>query len=204
MSCIILENDAYIDRYQRYTGCRVSQYLSLQLGVPVAEPINRTQLLRGDLRGDHVQIRPPWSKPEEIFLEQCARCDDCITKCQQKIIQRGRGGFPQIDFKRGFCTFCGDCVKVCGYGALAFSSNLEQLPWSLSIKIKDDCLAKNGVVCRICGERCEESAIHFQLQTGGRAKPTINLELCSGCGECFSVCPSQSVNIQPQSSEKAA
>lgn len=170
----------------------------------MSDPINRAQLLRGDLHGKHASIRPPWAKAEEIFLEQCARCDDCITRCQQRIIQRGSGGYPQVNFNRGFCTFCGDCVKACGYGALGFFPDLEQPPWSLSVEFRDDCLAMNGVVCRSCAERCEESAIRFQLQTGGRAMPVLESDQCSGCGECFSVCPTRSIHIQPHRCEFAA
>jgi len=170
----------------------------------VSEPIHRMQLLRGDLRGDRINIRPPWSKPEALFVETCTRCDYCIKSCQEKIIQPGQGGFPQIDFSQGACTFCGDCVRACRYAALSFSADPNQPPWSLSVEIKDDCLAMNGVVCRSCSERCDESAIRFQLQTGGRAQPSIDTELCNGCGDCFGICPSHSIKIRPLTPERAA
>ncbi len=127
-------------------------------------PINRMQLLRGDLRGEHIDIRPPWSKPEVLFTETCTRCDDCTKGCQEKLIRPGSGGYPTIDFSLGACTFCGDCVRACRTTALAFSVDPNQPPWSLSVEIKDNCLAMNGIVCRSCSERCDESAIHFQLQ----------------------------------------
>ncbi|MEN8167174.1 MAG: ferredoxin-type protein NapF [Pseudomonadota bacterium] len=170
----------------------------------MSDPINRAQLLRGDLHGKHASIRPPWAKAEAVFLEQCTRCDDCVRGCQKRIIQRGNGGYPQVDFTRGYCTFCGDCVKACGSGALAFFSDLEQPPWSLSVEFGDDCLAMNGVVCRSCSERCEESAIRFQLRTGGRAIPIMEPDRCSGCGDCFAVCPTRSIHIRPGRRELAA
>ncbi len=170
----------------------------------MSEPINRMQLLRGDLHGSRKQIRPPWSQPEALFIAACVRCDECLKSCQEQIIQCGAGGFPCIDFSSGACTFCGDCVRACRYAALSFSSDPNKPPWLISVEIKEDCLAMNGIVCRSCGERCDESAIGFQLQTGGRLKPSVNPELCSGCGECFSVCPSHSINIRPRAAEKAA
>jgi len=170
----------------------------------MVEAINRNQLLRGDLSGEAAPIRPPWSGPEGLFIEQCERCDDCIKFCEQNIIRRGSGGFPLIDFSKGHCTFCGDCVKACQHAALTFPENLEERPWALSIEIKDNCLSMNGIVCRICGERCEESAVRFQLQTGGRALPLPDPELCSGCGECSHVCPSFSIKIRPLQHARAA
>ncbi len=170
----------------------------------MSEPINRMQLLRGDLRGDRITIRPPWSLPEALFVETCTRCDDCLPRCQENIIQPGQGGFPRIDFSQGACTFCGDCVRACRTSALAFADDPDQAPWSLSVEIKDDCLAMNGVVCRSCSERCDESAIRFRLQTGGRAQPIVEWERCSGCGDCFRVCPSRSINLRPSASRRTA
>ncbi|RDH86421.1 MAG: ferredoxin-type protein NapF [endosymbiont of Escarpia spicata] len=166
--------------------------------------VNRTQFLRGDLRGTQSSIRPPWSKAEAEFVEKCERCDDCISECPQHIIQRGPGGFPRIDFSQGGCTFCGDCVKACTYKVLAFFNDLNQPPWPLKAVIADNCLSMQGVVCRSCGEVCDESAIRFKLEVGGKARPLLNSEDCTGCGECFAVCPSQSVTLKPQQQDQAA
>jgi ferredoxin-type protein NapF len=170
----------------------------------VSDPINRAQFLRGDLHGERLAIRPPWAKTEARFIELCSRCDDCINGCPQQIIRRGAGGYPQIDFRTGACTFCGDCVRACRHDALAFSSDPSQPAWSLKIEIKSDCLARNGVVCRSCAERCEERAIRFQLQIGGRALPEVDAAACSGCGECVGICPSGSIQLRPLAHTKAA
>ena len=170
----------------------------------MSDPINRAQFLRGDLRGERLAIRPPWAKPETFFIDLCSRCDDCIRRCPQGIVRRGAGGYPRIDFTLGPCTFCGDCVRSCRHDALAFSDDPSQPAWSLKVEIKTDCLARNGVVCRSCGERCAEQAIRFRLQTGGRALPEVDDTACSGCGECVSVCPNGSVQLRPQAYHQAA
>lgn len=170
----------------------------------MSEPIDRLQLLRGDLFGNRVSVRPPWSQPEAIFIETCVRCDECILNCSAGIIRFGVGGFPKVDFSSRGCTFCGDCVRACQTNALSFCSDPTHPPWFLSVEVGDNCLAMRGVVCRSCSERCEESAIRFRLQTGGRATPELDAGLCSGCGECISVCPTQSIKIRPAGSDRAA
>jgi ferredoxin-type protein NapF len=95
-------------------------------------------------------------------------------------------------------------VRSCRHDALAFSPDPSQPAWSLKVEIKSDCLARNGVVCRSCGERCEERAIRFRLQTRGRALPEVDASACNGCGECVGVCPSGSVQVRPQACTQAA
>ena len=165
----------------------------------MSEPINRAQFLRGDLRGEHLAIRPPWAVDEALFVARCIRCDDCINLCQSGIIRRGAGGYPQIDFRLGTCSFCGECVRTCQHQALAFPADPAQPPWSLSVEIGSACLARNGVICRSCGERCEETAIRFQLQVGGRALPAVDTALCNGCGDCLNACPTGAIRIRPRS-----
>ncbi|MCP4126472.1 MAG: 4Fe-4S dicluster domain-containing protein, partial [Gammaproteobacteria bacterium] len=59
----------------------------------------------------------------------------------------------------------------------------------------DSCLSINAVICRSCGEACDQEAIKFKLEVGGIARPLLDLEKCNGCGECFTVCPDNSVQI---------
>ena len=159
--------------------------------------IDRKQFLRGDLSGQRSPLRPPWSLAEEAFVEACERCDDCASACEEKIIRKGRGGFPEVDFTHGACTFCGDCLIACKGRALLGDVEDEASAWSLRAQIGTDCLAHKGVVCRSCGERCDTRAIRFQLQVGGAAKPELDEQLCNGCGECFAVCPTKAIRIAP-------
>ena len=82
---------------------------------------SRRQLLRGQfLQSLHSEnakiqginaIRPPWSVNEEDFTDKCTRCGDCILVCETQIIVKGDGGFPEIQFDKGECTFCQKCVN---------------------------------------------------------------------------------------------
>ncbi len=166
-----------------------------QLADASAEVINRRQLLRGDIRGSHKPQRPPWAVSEPDFIKSCTCCDACINACDERILYRGSGGYPEISFKQAGCTFCGDCLQACDTIALQASCPAPSLAWDLRAQIKTRCLSGNGIVCRACGDACDTRAIQFQLQTGGRATPAVDQSLCNGCGECFAVCPIQAVEI---------
>lgn len=51
------------------------------------------------------------------------------------------------------------------------------------------CLAVNGVACSICADPCEPRALVVRPLTGGRALPVIDIETCTGCGDCARLCP---------------
>ncbi len=185
--------------------------------------ITRMQFLRGDLKGDNVPFRPPWAIPEKYFIDFCTRCDKCIEACFDELIVKGRGGYPYIDFKRGGCDFCEDCLNVCETNALkkipatgnlsvrnnnsnkreeysetTIESDSETYlpPWHIKANIDlNNCLSMNATICRSCGESCEDEAIKFNLKLGGIAEPVLNIEACSGCGACFSVCPVQAIQL---------
>ena len=154
--------------------------------------ISRAAFLRGRINGDDAALRPPWAVAEPAFVELCTRCDACMEACPEKIIRRGRSGFPEISFRHGECSFCGDCAGACPTPAL---TQQEGRPWALTAQITAGCLAAKGVVCRVCEEQCEPRAIHFTLAAGGRATPEIDAQTCTGCGGCMAPCPSQAIEI---------
>ena len=71
----------------------------------------------------------------------------------------------------------------------------RDLPWSLAVEIAGSCLANRGVVCRSCGEACDEGAIRFRLRVGSAAEPQVEQAACTGCGYCVSVCPVQALRV---------
>ena len=163
--------------------------------------ISRRAFLRGDLQGRYHAVRPPWATGEAGFIATCTRCDECISSCPEKIIEKGQGGFPQINFKRGECTFCGDCAKACEAGVLSFDA--EAQPWQLTPSIKESCLALNRVVCRSCAEQCEQRAITFRPAPGGVSRPELHLEQCNGCGACIGPCPVAAIELNSQQENPA-
>lgn len=161
--------------------------------------LDRAQFLRGNFRGNQSRTRPPWALGEEKFLDTCSRCDDCARACPEGIIVRGSGGFPEISFARGECTFCEACVAACAPGALALvtadTPPVRRSPWNIHATISTACLSASGVTCRVCGEYCEAGAIRFALAVGGVAVPRIDADLCTGCGACVAPCPVVAVEV---------
>jgi ferredoxin-type protein NapF len=164
------------------------------MGLAVTNPARR-QFLRGDIKLRDAPIRPPWALPEERFTLVCTRCNDCADACSERLITVGSGGFPQLDFRPSGCTFCGDCVTACNPRALQGDTSDPSCAWSLMVAVDTQCLALNGVVCRTCGDVCEPRAIRFQLEIGGRARPQIDQNLCTGCGSCINPCPVQALRL---------
>ncbi|MDM8562072.1 ferredoxin-type protein NapF [Candidatus Marithioploca araucensis] len=154
--------------------------------------ISRLQFLRGDFSGKQQPLRPPWSPSETEFTTKCERCGECIKVCPEGILEKGRGGFPQVNFKRGECTFCGLCADHCPNNVLQRIENIP--PWQIKAYIETNCLAKQGVICLTCRENCELKAI--QLPLSPVAVPIVNLEECSGCGACYQICPVTAITIR--------
>lgn len=152
--------------------------------------ISRLQFLRGDFSGKQKALRPPWAPSETEFTTKCERCGECIKACPEKILEKGYGGFPQVNFKLGECTFCGICADRCSNNTLQQIEGVP--PWKRKANIEKNCLEKQGVICVICRENCELEAIEFSLSR----VPKVNIDKCNGCGACYKACPVMAITIR--------
>ena len=146
--------------------------------------INRLQFLQVDIHGKQHPLRPPWAEDEGAFLEHCNSCGACITACPEKILEKGRGGYPQINFQYGECTFCKRCVEQCPNQSL---QETRTPPWHLKAHINEKCLTQQQVICYSCRDSCEHEAILFAIAKV--SIPTIDFDKCNGCGACYQSCP---------------
>lgn len=155
--------------------------------------VSRRQFMQGDFKSRRSPQRPPWAQAEESFLDACTRCGACAPVCPTRIVVIVRG-YPEVDFKLGECTFCGACAAACRDGAL-LRADAETRPWSIKAQIADNCLAKRGVECRVCGDPCVVSAIRFSPRLGGPPVAEVDAASCTGCGACVAPCPVNAISI---------
>lgn len=160
---------------------------------PMTESTSRRNFLRGKFSARKGPLRPPWALTEDDFLNTCTRCGDCVRACPTHIIIDRDAGYPTIDFGEGECTFCGDCVSACTAGALRRKT--DQMPWLARASINKDCLARQGVECRICGDLCAGGIIRFPPLAGGIALPLLDQACCTGCGACVTTCPTRAIAV---------
>jgi len=137
-------------------------------------------------------LRPPFLRDSVDFTDLCSRCDKCIQACETGILFRGDGGFPEVNFAAGECTFCQACANVCPEPLF---DKLQSPPWGLKAQISDACLTGLGIWCQSCRDVCEPSAIRFTPSLGKPPMPTINTDACTGCGACVAPCPSKAISL---------
>jgi len=135
-------------------------------------------------------IYPPYYQKKEDFLE-CIECEDknCLIACKEKIITI-KDNIPIITFGKNGCTFCDECAKACKK-VLKQEHKKTRLNAEMIIN-PDKCIAWNKTICYACEDICEEAAIMYQ----GMFNPVIDLDKCSACGFCISVCPADAIEVK--------
>lgn len=155
--------------------------------------LSRKDFFAATWRSGASSVRPPWVPLESDFTDICTTCGDCIAACPQKILARGRAGYPVVEFARGACNFCGACAEICPEKLYAAR---DTTPWTIKARVGAECLSARGVTCRVCAEWCDARAIRFRLEVGGRAYPEISDNACTGCGGCVAVCPANAIAME--------
>ena len=136
-----------------------------------------------------LHVRPPYNEDESLF-QLCLECDEkpCIAICEEEIIKLDGNKLPFLSFEKSGCTFCEECAKACPSEVLVLNKE-HWIKSKFSIDI-NSCLAWNNVMCSSCRDACDEGAINFF----GVFRPTIDMEVCTGCGFCYGVCPPYAVS----------
>jgi len=135
-------------------------------------------------------IRPPYCNDESLFDKQCHECDGkCASVCETEIIKIAPDKTPYLDFSKQGCTFCDECAIACEYEVLHVE-NMHNIKASVDINVAG-CVAWDGVMCMSCKDPCIDRAIIFN----GLFKPVVDENKCTGCGFCFSRCPTYAIDI---------
>jgi len=136
--------------------------------------------------------KPPW---HQAVTEACATCSkECAKACSPGIVHihpddHAHAGRPWLQFSTTGCTFCGDCAEACP----SIESYERDLACIGNLQLnKESCLAWNGVFCMSCIGKCDARA----LQMDERRRMVMKDSLCTGCGMCIQVCPTNALHIQ--------
>ena len=146
-------------------------------------------------------IRPPGSVPEEMLLDRCIRCGECMKACTTNTLQTSflesgpeRLWSPKLVMRYAPCEQrCNVCGQVCPTDAIR-ALDLEERKHAkigTAVLYRDRCLVwEQDKLCLICDEQCPYDAIEFRIVDGVR-RPFVLEDRCNGCGVCENKCPVQ-------------
>lgn len=144
---------------------------------------------------ESLRPRPPWAIAEWAFVGRCDGCLACVDVCREGVLNPGKDGLPEMDFRFGGCNFCGACVAACDRGALRRNLASKTPAFRFVLTVDSNCLALAGEPCRTCEEFCDAYAIRFRPTERGNMVPTVIAANCSGCGACVGPCPVGSIQL---------
>lgn len=165
-----------------------------------------------------VAIVPPGAEGIKNFNTHCTACQLCVTVCPNKVLRPSHNLStlmqPEMSYERGYCRpECTECSKVCPTNAIKHITlgDKSAIAIGQAVWIKENCVVNtDGLPCDACERHCPTSAITLvplhpedeetKPQQGGAPFgrqpvvlkiPTVNKELCIGCGACEYYCPSR-------------
>ncbi len=131
-------------------------------------------------------LRPPGAVQENIFLERCTKCGDCIEACphdaiRSLTIQETPAIFPE----ETPCKLCEDlpCINSCQTEALVPVNSYSEIRMGLAKVSRNICTAGNG--CNACVSKCPTQAISMDF---GEFLVSVDAGQCVGCGICQHIC----------------
>ena len=162
-------------------------------------------------------IVPPGALGLSNMKRHCTACLLCISACPNNVLRPSNklATFmqPEMSFERGYCRpECIECSQVCPTGAITTITTADKSAISIghAVWTEDNCIVNtDGVPCNNCERHCPTNAITFvplnpaEESTPPQAPgfpgrrppilkiPTINKELCIGCGACENLCPAR-------------
>ena len=146
-------------------------------------------------------VTPPGSLSIRDFYKRCTACQLCVTACPNKVLRPSTDlkhlMQPEMGFEDGYCRpECTKCSEVCPSGAIVRITPEEKTIYHVGTASVDRslCVAEKGTKCGNCARHCPVGAIQMVESHDGYMVPTVNTELCIGCGACENLCPSRPVS----------
>ncbi len=139
-------------------------------------------------------IYPPGAGSRQRFLSKCTDCRLCVTNCMGNVLRPGgKHGAVHLVFDEGMCEhFCKRCSEVCPTGAIKPLDLATKQRTRLGFAVLEPslCVAfSTANACGACAEHCPTGALRMKPDAEGLLVPTLNHDLCIGCGSCEYPCP---------------
>lgn len=131
-------------------------------------------------------LRPPGAVAEDVFLDCCTKCNDCVTACPPGAIAvHSADGTPILYADQSPCLLCDDfpCITACRTEALVPVSGIDQVQMGTAEVSHRFCTAGQG--CHACVSKCPTNALVLDVAS---LHLTVSLEACVGCGMCEMIC----------------
>lgn len=131
-------------------------------------------------------LRPPGAVAEELFMDRCTKCNDCVTACPPgAIIAHPTEGTPILYADQSPCLVCEDfpCIAACRTDALVPVSGIEQVRMGTAEVSHRFCTAGQG--CHACVSKCPTNALVLDVAS---LQLSVSPEICVGCGMCEMIC----------------
>jgi uncharacterized Fe-S center protein len=169
---------------------------------------------RAGTGNDRRVICPPGSGSIDRFLDRCTACQLCVSACPTHVLQPtwtayGLDGLmkPRMDYTTAFCNYeCRICGEACPSGAITLLDLAEKQVTQIGEAIfeKEKCIVVvKGTDCAACSEHCPTKAVYTLPYGDNLRLPTVNRDLCIGCGGCEYACPAQPAKAITVSSRRA-
>jgi|SRR5690625_2490265 len=161
-------------------------------------------LFQAPSAGAQVFIRPPGALAEDEFSAACIRCGLCVQVCPYDTLRlfdhdgSAQVGTPYFVARDIPCEMCPDipCVQACPTGALDPDlTDIRQAEMgTASLTHPELCNSYIGAsYCDSCYQACplRDEAIYMKIgptDKRGYFTPTVNPDVCTGCGKCEQAC----------------
>jgi len=148
-------------------------------------------------------ILPPGSLSAQNMKNHCTACQLCVSACPNDVLRPSNklAVFmqPEMSYERGYCRpECTECSKVCPTSAIKPVSAADKsgIAIGLAVWITENCVVNTDEIqCDNCERHCPTGAITLIDRDPGYSDslkiPTVDKELCIGCGACENLCPAR-------------